>query len=78
MLRVGANAPKKMLTITEVSKVAGASILTKNDIREQLGVPVPLTQNQNVNELELNFKPKSIASVVKPNLHYTPRTPLVV
>lgn len=48
-------ALKSPLTITEVSKVVGASLLTKNDIRELIGVPAPLTQNQNVNELELNF-----------------------
>ena len=48
-------ALKSPLTITEVSKVVGASLLTKTDIRELLDVPAPLTQNQNVNELELNF-----------------------
>ena len=48
-------ALKSPLTITEVSKVVGASILTKTDLRELLDVPAPLTQNQNVNELELNF-----------------------
>jgi len=46
---------KSPLTITEVSKVVGASLLTKTDLRELLDVPAPLTQNQNVNELELNF-----------------------
>ncbi len=48
-------AIKSPLTITEVSKVVGASLLTKADLRELLDVPAPLTQNQNVNELELNF-----------------------
>lgn len=48
-------AIKSPLTITEVSKVVGASLLTKTDPRELLDVPAPLTQNQNVNELELNF-----------------------
>lgn len=48
-------AIKSPLTITKVSKVAGASLLTKTDLRELLDVPAPLTQNQNVNELELNF-----------------------
>ena len=48
-------ALKSPLTITEVSKVVGASLLTKADIRELLDVPAPLTHNQNVNELELNF-----------------------
>ena len=48
-------ALKSPLTITEVSKVVGASLLTKTDLRELLDVPAPLTQNQNVNELELNF-----------------------
>lgn len=44
---------KSPLTITEVSKVVEASILSKADIRELLDVPEPLTQNQNVNELLL-------------------------
>lgn len=48
-------AIKSPLTITEVSKVVGASLLTKTDLRELLDVPATLTQNQNVNELELNF-----------------------
>ena len=48
-------APKSPLTITEVSKVVEASLLTKRDLRELLDVPDPLTQNQNVNELELNL-----------------------
>ena len=43
------------LTITEISKVIGASLLTKRDIRELLNAPEPLTQNQNVNELKLGF-----------------------
>lgn len=46
---------KSPLTITEISKVIGASLLTKRDIREPLNVPEPLTQNQNVNELKLDF-----------------------
>ena len=46
---------KSPLTITEVSKVIEVSILSKADIRELLDVPDPLTQNQNVNELLLNF-----------------------
>ena len=32
-----------------------ASLLTKRNLRELLDVQDPLTQNQNVNELELNF-----------------------
>ncbi len=48
-------ALKSPLTITEVSKVIEASILSKADIRELLDVQAPLTQNQNVNELLLNF-----------------------
>ena len=48
-------APKSPLTITDVSKVVEASLLTKRDLRELLDVPDPLTQNQNVNELELNL-----------------------
>ena len=48
-------ALKSPLTITEVSKVVEVSILSKADIRELLDVPEPLTQNQNVNELLLNF-----------------------
>ncbi len=47
-------ALKRPLTITEVSKVIEASLLTKRGPRELLDVPDPLTQNQNVNELELN------------------------
>ena len=46
---------KSPLNITEVSKVVEASLLTKRNLRELLDVPNPLTQNQNVNELELNF-----------------------
>jgi hypothetical protein len=46
---------KSPLTITEVSKVIEVSILSKADIRELLDVPEPLTQNQNVKELLLNF-----------------------
>ena len=46
---------KSPLTITEISKVIGASLLTKRDIRELLNVPEPLTQNQTVNELKLDF-----------------------
>ena len=48
-------ALKSPLTITEVSKVVGASLLTKTYLRELPDVPAPLTQNQNVNGLELNF-----------------------
>ena len=48
-------ALKSPLTITEVSKVVEASLLTKTDLRELLDVPAPLTQNQNVHELEFNF-----------------------
>lgn len=48
-------ALKSPLTITEISKVLGASLLTKMDIKELLNVPEPLTQNQNVNELKLDF-----------------------
>ncbi|MBO7437563.1 MAG: IS4 family transposase [Bacteroidaceae bacterium] len=48
-------ALKSPLTITEVSKVIEASILSKADIRELLDVQEPLTQNQNDNELLLNF-----------------------
>lgn len=48
-------ALKSPLTITEVSKVVEASILSKADLRELLDAPEPLTQNQNVNELSLNF-----------------------
>ena len=46
---------KSPLTITEVSKVIEVSILSKTDIRTLLDVPEPLTQNQNVNELLLDF-----------------------
>ena len=48
-------ALKSPLNITEVSKVVEASLLTKRNLRELLDVPNPLTQNHNVNELELNF-----------------------
>lgn len=48
-------ALKSPLTITEVSKVFEVSLLTKTDLRELLDVPDTLTQNQNVNELKLNF-----------------------
>lgn len=48
-------ALKSPLTITESSKVLGASLLMKIDIKELLNVPEPLTQNQNVNELKLDF-----------------------
>lgn len=37
---------KSPLTITEISKVIEASILSKADIKELLDVPEPLTQNQ--------------------------------
>ena len=46
---------KSPLTITEISKVIGASLLTKRAMRELLNVPEPLAQNQNVNELKLGF-----------------------
>ena len=48
-------ALKSPLTITEVSKVVEASLLTKRKLRELLDVQDPLTQNQNVNELKLNL-----------------------
>ncbi len=48
-------ALKSPLMITEISKVLGASLLMKIDIKELLNVPEPLTQNQNVNELKLDF-----------------------
>ena len=48
-------ALKSPLTITEISKVLGTSLLMKIDIKELLNVPEPLTQNQNVNELKLDF-----------------------
>ena len=44
---------KSPLTITEVSKVVEGHILSKADLKTILDVPEPLTQNQNVNELEL-------------------------
>ena len=40
---------------SEISKVLGASLLMKIDIKEHLNIPEPLTQNQNVNELKLDF-----------------------
>lgn len=46
---------KSPLTITEISKVLGASLLMKIDIKELLNFPEPLTQNQNVNKLKLDF-----------------------
>ena len=46
---------KSPLTITKVSKVIEVSLLSKRDLRELLDVPDSLTQNQNVNELELNL-----------------------
>jgi hypothetical protein len=48
-------ALKSPLTITEVSKVIEVSILSKADVRTLLDVPEPLTLNQNVNELLLDF-----------------------
>ena len=48
-------ALKSPLMITEISKVLGASLLMKIDIKELLNVPELLTQNQNVNELKLDF-----------------------
>jgi len=49
LVRVKA-ALKSPLTITEVSKVVEASLLTKRGLRELLDVQGQLTQNQNVNE----------------------------
>lgn len=46
---------KSPLTITEISTIVEASILSKADVKELLDVPEPLTQDQNVNELLLNF-----------------------
>ena len=57
-------ALKRPRTITEISKVLGASLLIKIDIKELLNVPEPLTQNQNINEFKLDFLTKFIASVV--------------
>lgn len=48
-------ALKSPFMITEISKILGASLLMKIDIKELLNVPEPLTQNQNVNELKLDF-----------------------
>lgn len=48
-------ALKSPLTITEVSKVIEVSILSKANVRTLLDVPEPLTQNQDVNELLLDF-----------------------
>ena len=45
---------RKML-LMYIYKVIGALLLTNRDIRELLNVPEPLTQNQNVNELKLDF-----------------------
>ena len=59
-------ALKNTLTITEVSKVVEPSLLTKRDLRQLLNVPDSLTQNQNVNELELYFYTKiyRISSII--------------
>ena len=43
------------LTITEVAKVVEGHILSKADLKTILDVPKPLTQNQDVKELELKF-----------------------
>ena len=48
-------ALKSPLTITEISKVLGASLLTKIDIKKLLNVLESLTRNQNINELKLDF-----------------------
>lgn len=48
-------ALRSPLTITEVAKVIEAHILSKADLKTILDVPEPLTQNQDVNELELKF-----------------------
>lgn len=52
---------KSPLTITEISKIVEASILSKADLKELLDVPEPLTQNQNVNELLLYFDDKNLS-----------------
>lgn len=46
---------KSPLTITEISKVVETFILSKADLRDLLEVPEMLTQNQNVNELFIDF-----------------------
>ena len=51
----GNNMYSDPVLLSEISKVLGASLLTKRDIKELLNVPEPLTQNQNVNELKLDF-----------------------
>lgn len=48
-------ALRSPLTITEVAKVVEGHVLSKADLKAILDVPEPLTQNQNVNELELKF-----------------------
>ncbi len=48
-------ALKSPLTITEVAKVVEGHVLSKADLKTILDVPEPLTQNQDVNELELKF-----------------------
>jgi len=46
---------KSPLTNTEVSKIVEISILSKACLRDLLDVPKPLIQNQNINELFLDF-----------------------
>ena len=48
-------ALKSPLTIIEIVKVLRASLFKKRDIKKLLNVPETLTQNQNVNELKLDF-----------------------
>ena len=55
IIGLGEAAFKSSLTITEIYKVIGASLFAKRDIRELLNVTEPLTQNQNINELKLDF-----------------------
>ena len=49
-------ALRSPLTITEVTKVIEGHILSKADLKTILDVPEPLTQNQDVNELEFSNK----------------------
>jgi len=46
---------KSPFTITEISKIVETFILSKADLRDLLEVPEMLTQNQNVNELFIDF-----------------------
>ena len=48
-------ALRSPLTITEVAKVIEGHILSKADLKTILDVLEPLTQNQDVNELEFKF-----------------------